>query len=812
MMSSAPAPIDSGLGRWSVRIFATLGCVLIVAASIGWWLDSRVLSSDGFADVVAKSSQQAPVREYIADQATLRLARTSNFVSAARPVVTDALSTAIATPPVEDAIRDFARRAHDQILSARDVRRVDIDAQQASTTIRSALQTINPSLSKKLPANVLDASATISQNPAVDQLFTISRWVRLWIPVGIVGIVLLGYTLKNARDRVHAVRAIGIALAISGALVAGLGSATPVLAGIAAPGDPGKGRAVAAFIAVLTGRLAGSGLALILIGLTIALAPGPDGGDLADRWRRVRAWVARQRLSARWRFAGGLAIVVIAAKLLTNPVSVAKDVVALAAVIGFYVGVVVCLRAAGILVPDATIERLPKRRVVAVFAAMLAASVASGGLVAGVVSANTGTGKANPLAQGCNGFIELCFSTLDDVIWPASHNAMSSAAYNFLGAEHVITVPEQLNSGVRFLMLDAYYGHDDRGLVRTNLAGGVDRAQLVRDRGKAAADALERVGALTGTADTSTKGQDVYLCHSFCELGAVKATDVFADVDKFLARNRTDVVVLDMEDYVQPRDMKKALVEAGLFDRVLTLDRSQLSKQRLADLVTPTGNATEAPRRVIMISEKHGGTERWFPKTYDFFGETPFTFASERDFNCSPKRGGLGNPLLLINHWLRESGAPDPVQAASVNSAKALTTRFQQCIAARHQLPNTIAVDFTTSGDMIPTVNRWNAAVARVTGATSVVDVVLRAYAQRPDITPSKLAELKGLHRLPRISMKDARRLLGVIADPLAAKSVLNDPRFAQDIEAQIIADGERLAAGKPLEKHPARPTVRLGG
>ena len=83
--------------------------------------------------------------------------------------------------------------------------------------------------------------------------------------------------------------------------------------------------------------------------------------------------------------------------------------------------------------------------------------------------------RANPTNQGCNGYVELCAFAVNQIVWPASHNAMASAAYDFLGAEHSITVPEQLNSGARFLMLDAYYGYDDDGLVRTNLAGGVEQ-------------------------------------------------------------------------------------------------------------------------------------------------------------------------------------------------------------------------------------------------------------------------------------------------------------------------------------------------
>ena len=70
---------------------------------------------------------------------------------------------------------------------------------------------------------------------------------------------------------------------------------------------------------------------------------------------------------------------------------------------------------------------------------------------------------------------------------------------------------------------------------------------------------LDRLGALTGVADTSGKKQDIYFCHDFCELGAISAEQVFHDLDAFLTRNLTDVVVIDIEDYVQPKDLKQAL-------------------------------------------------------------------------------------------------------------------------------------------------------------------------------------------------------------------------------------------------------------
>jgi hypothetical protein len=329
------------MGRGTVRLLAVVGSVLLVLACVGWWLDTRVIDHDGFADVVAQSSQQPEVRDYVADQASLRLARTSNFVSAARPVVSDAISAAIATPPVEDAIRGFALRAHEQVFQARAARRVDLNSEQVSTTIRSALQSINPALAKKLPANVLSASASISQNQVVDVLFRMSSWIWLWIPIGIVGAAVLAWVLRRAADPVRAVRSVGVVMAISGALLAGIGAATPVIGEVVAPLDPGRADAVAGFVAVLTGRLTGAGLGMIVLGLALALAPGRDGGDLAARWQRGRDWFAEKRTHGGWRFASGLGLVLLGWSFLTRPASTTRTIVTIAALLTLYAGVFV---------------------------------------------------------------------------------------------------------------------------------------------------------------------------------------------------------------------------------------------------------------------------------------------------------------------------------------------------------------------------------------------------------------------------------------------------------------------------------------
>ncbi len=384
-----------------------------------------------------------------------------------------------------------------------------------------------------------------------------------------------------------------------------------------------------------------------------------------------------------------------------------------------------------------------------------------------LVSASTETPRANPTNQGCNGYVELCAFAVNQIVWPASHNAMASAAYDFLGAEHSITVPEQLNSGARFLMLDAYYGYDDDGLVRTNLAGGVSKKELEETRGADAVKQLDRIGALTGAADTSGTKSDVYFCHDLCELGAVSAHEILGNVRDFLDQNLTDVVILDIEDYVKPKDIKQALIDAKLFDQVWTPKKAG-KWPTLLNLVNPNGKAGDSQRLIVMI-EKNKSPYKWLLNTYKVSQETNFFYKSAAKFDCAPKRGGTGKSFFIVNHWLNTGGIPDPVEAAKTNSQATLNKRVQQCIETRGKIPNAIAVNFTASGDIFKTVRTMNAAIARQTGVTQRIDEITAAaryYRDSPLLSDEDrklyqqtLKGIKALHRLPGISKREGARV-----------------------------------------------------
>jgi hypothetical protein len=783
------------MGAWVVRVLSVIGVALILLSVTGWWLTTRVTSDNGFADVVTGTLQREAVRDYIADQATLQFAGTSTVLTAARPVVAKALSEVLDDPAVIAAVRSFVVSAHHQVFAVNATLRANASASAAAVSIRSTLQSINPSLAEKLPDSVLYATASLSQNEAIDVAAHASTWVAIfYIPIGVLGLALLVFVLMKAREPVRAVRFAGFALAIAGALPIGLGAATPVFGALGGNVDPGRGGAVASFVNVLLSRLVAAGWVILIVGLLIAFTPGRDSAGLWVRLTRsavgARQWVVQQR----WRRIGVCLIVIAAAAVLVNrPTESLRWVAPAFAATAIFGALIALFTSLDVLRPDTPVRPIRRRQVAGVIAAVIVCAGLTTTATSAVVVATNQPHRANPRADGCNGSVELCMQPLNQILWAGSHNAMSSTAYGFYSAEHTLTIPEQLNQGATALLIDAYYGYRQGSLVRTNLAGGASHAQVEADFGKSAADELARLGALTGTASLSSNKKDVYLCHDYCELGAIKASTVFSQINDFLNRNLTDVLILDVEDYVQPADLEKALKLGNLWDRVYTPDLSK-PLPTLLDLVTPPAGQDQAQRRIIVTSENNAGKAPWLLGTYQLMQETPYTFSSISQFNCDPNRGQPGNPMFLVNHWLRTGGQPNPTAAATVNSQATLTARLQQCIRQRGRLPNIIAVDFFGLGDTMTVVDQINAAVAELTGTTAFWDQAIANARANPDLTLKASTQLDQLQRLPTITAADARALLGPIADKLHA------PDFTADL-ARINAESGADDLLLPLPK-----------
>jgi hypothetical protein len=761
------------LSRLKVRLLALLGVLLVVLSLTGWWLNTRVLSDQGFADVMAKTIRQPAVSQYISERISLQLAPTNKIFTAARPVATTVAAQVLQTDAVASAVHNVVAGVHHQVFQIQDNDSlVNVSGASAVATIKAALTSIDPKLAAKVPDSVLNMATTVTQNRTIALAAEITPYVKWgYLPAGVVGVFLLLLAFSKARDPVHAVRFSGLSMAVAGSLIIGLGAATPLFARVAdTPSDPGRGAAVAAFIGVLFGRLVGAGGALALLGLLLAFVPGRDGAGFAVRARRWRARVDGFRMRRRGHVTIGLVALIVGLCVITVPTKLFYFLLWFLALIILFGGLLTVLRGVGVIETRPETAGLRKRQVSAVALAMVASIIVTTTATAAVIDAASRPHAADPQATGCNGYYELCYQPINRIVWAGSHNAMSSVAYNFFTAEHVASIPEQLNQGARALLIDAYNGYRSGGIVRTNFTGEINRQQIIDELGGDALRVLDRLGALTGATKSNPKGQDVYLCHLFCEVGAVKAAEVFHQIDDYLNQHLTDVIILDVEDYVSPATLEKALKAGGLWDRLYHVDLSK-PMPTLLDLVDPPPGQDQARRRVIVTSENHANQAPWLIGSYQLMQETPYTFSGINSFNCRPLRGAPTNAFLLVNHWLRSPGPPDPVSAQTTNSQAVLDRRLKQCVAVRHRLPNIVAVDFFGIGDTVKVVNAWNAAIARVTGQSTSLDATIKLIRDDPSSTAKEIAELDTLVLLPETSEAQAMKLLGPIGPVLAAEA-----------------------------------------
>ena len=100
----------------------------------------------------------------------------------------------------------------------------------------------------------------------------------------------------------------------------------------------------------------------------------------------------------------------------------------------------------------------------------------------------------------------------------------------------------------------------------------------------------------------------MYLCHTFCELGATSLSSVLADLHDFLVTHPDEVVVIINQDYVTPPDFVRAVGDAGLGDFVSTAG---------ADGQWPTlREMIDSGRRVVFLAENHAGAAPWYRPAY----------------------------------------------------------------------------------------------------------------------------------------------------------------------------------------------------
>ena len=421
--------------------------------------------------------------------------------------------------------------------------------------------------------------------------------------------------------------------------------------------------------------LSGSG-AVVAAAAASLIRPVDVEGPLVAAWRIVVTEPARPAL----RLVRGAGLVVVGVLVVLQPMTAVRLAATLAGVYVLYKGVEaimhVLARPPAPEPADAPARRRRRRP-----SPRVAVSVLAAVLVGAACTAFVGTGGAAAPAADlsrCNGLAVLCDRPLDEVTFPATHNAMSAPQPGWFSSLQEEPIAVQLADGIRGLLLDTHYG--DRlsdGRVRTAFDSPADIAAAVKQDGvseQSAAAAL-RLRARLGFRGEGDRG--MYLCHTFCELGATPLRDALDQIQSFLVTNPGEVLDRRQPGRRHARGLRRRDRDAGLADYAITPPAAGEAWPTLRELI-------DSDRRLLVMAEDEAGAAPWYQPAYErLLQETPYEFPRPADLldparlpaSCEPNRGPDTAPLFLLNHWVGTDPAPRPSNAARVNAYEPLLRR-----------------------------------------------------------------------------------------------------------------------------------------
>jgi hypothetical protein len=257
-------------------------------------------------------------------------------------------------------------------------------------------------------------------------------------------------------------------------------------------------------------------------------------------------------------------------------------------------------------------------------------------------------------ALACNGHAELCDRPLNHVAFAATHNSMSHEDDGWWGANQEHGLTDQLQDGIRGMLLDTY--------------------------------------EIDG---------ELFLCHGFCELGKQRLSEGLGEIRTFLEGHPSEVLILIFQDGVSTEKMAQAIEGAGLLDHVY---------EHVANGPFPTlRDLVLSGQRLLISAESGGPPPGYYHHAWDLFWDTPYEFGSVEEFSCALNRGSAANPLFLLNHWVADAmGLPSKKAAAAANAFDVLHGRARECWEKSGKIPNLVAVDFYATGDVIEAVDALN--------------------------------------------------------------------------------------------------------
>ena len=686
--------------HWTSVALAVVAALSLAVGLLAAWAVSTVFDASTLSRRAVHALDGEAVRREVAVQLTDQLVKRGNRqVIAFKPAALLTVEALVDTDAFKSIFATAVRRTHAALIAGDGANGLDLS--DSLSLLAEGLQ-----LNTEKAAASSDGGSSNSLADVMTTVADLPVWGwRSAMTYGALGAFALGLlagvgSVLAAADRRKGVVRVGIAMSAGGALIILVIAFGSVVAARFAT-DPDLKLAAQEAVWAAAADLRATGLGLAVMGMVVAAAASPSErfspdrlrASLTARYQRLRGstWgtlllAGMSAIAGLWIvsdgetatrvavFLVGLGLVFVSARLV---VSLASSV------------------AAGV---DAAGNAQPQRRWLGWTIAVAGVSLLV--LAFSVVNFNSAKAAAESASvRKCLGREDWCDLRLDEVTLPGSHNSMSSPGYaGWLFAEQIEPIGGQLRAGVRALLLDAHYGRKSSvrvpgsnvQLVITDIAGefAVPGAELPSEAIRKKAEELAASAPSTGSAK-----REVYLCHNYCELGSVKMVDEMVSVRRFLESNPSEIVTIVVQDAVSSADIVAVVEAAGLTDMVATLQPGK---------PLPTlGELVDSNRRLLLFAERgDADAPSWYPNAYDWFQETVYKFDSIKGFTCEANRGDADNPLFLMNHWVGAS-PPDPDLAGKANKRVVLDQRIAQCRRDRGLVPNVIAVDFATKGDVM---------------------------------------------------------------------------------------------------------------
>ena len=687
------------------RALVVVGVVALTAGAVLGSLRRALFDSDAFADRLAGSLSDRRVSAYVAEVMTEAVVREKPDLVAVRPLLLSAANGVASSDAFARVARVTARQAHAALFS-RGGRNLLLSVPDVDVILRGALANASPALADRIPARLSTRVASLGGGAASKFILDLWQLGRsfTWVAgfAAGAGLVLLVAGIALAPRRLRALRRAALDLALAGLLLALL---EPVGRGFVrslAEAPLARDAAVGLYDAFSIGmrRLA---LGLGGVGLVFSAAAqslvNPDW--LPGALRDVRAWLTRARMSRGELLLRGMLFVVAGVLIVIFPSGALTGLALAGGACLTFVGLQqlfrLVLRAhAGAWAADDIVT--PGRR--ATPRAIVVLSVAGAAALAIAWLGRPREPAIVMVPGGCNGSEHLCARRLDQVVFPATHNAMSAVdAPGWMFAAQERGLASQLQDGVRAFLVDVFAGIPVSGRVKTDFG---ENPGFLRDAEKAigeegAAAALRIRERLVGPPEGP---RALYLCHGFCELGAAPFVPWLRTLREFLIASPREVVIIVVEDYVPPQAIADAFTEGGLGDLVFR-GPPRPPWPTLAEMA-------DSGQRVVTFLESGKPGVDWLHPAFETIQETPYRFLKPSRFSCAPNRGGTAGSLFQLNHWIETAPTPRPTNAAIVNAHDFLLGRARACERERSHLPNIVAVDFYRTGDLMGVTRALN--------------------------------------------------------------------------------------------------------